>query len=200
MSMDVVIGRRHRDTLVDSITSGHGVLVKAFLVVGFSLLTAASARISIPLPFTPVPVTGQTMVVLLAGAALGSRLGLLSQVLYLLQGMAGLPVFNGGHSGPAQLVGPTGGYLVGFVIAAYVVGLLAERKWDRNLLGAAGAMLIGNAIIYGVGVAYLAASLGSSVQKAMVLGVYPFLVADLIKLLVAAAVLPGAWRLVRRWR
>ncbi len=169
----------------------------AGLVVAFSLLIALTAQIEVPA--WPVPFTLQTLGVLLTGAVLGSRRGALSIMLYLVEGAAGLPVFAGGAGGAPYLWGPTGGYLVGFVAAAWLVGALAERGWDRRLPLAALAMVLGNVVIYAFGVAWLAVVLGS-LQKAIAGGMVPFLVGDLAKIALAAGVLPGAWKLVRRTR
>ncbi len=167
-------------------------------------LTAAAAQISVPLPFTDVPFTFQPMVVLLGGLALGSRLGLASQILYLAAGVAGLPVFAASVTLPPgllRLLGPTGGYLMSYPIAAFVVGYLAERGFDRRYVTAFLAMLAGLAVIYASGAIWLALFVGPSpigLATALALGVYPFVVADLMKLLVAASVLPGVWRLFGR--
>ncbi len=175
-----------------------GLLRDALLIVGFSVFTALTAQISIPLPFTPVPITGQTLGVLLTGALLGSRRGALSMALYMLEGAAGLPVFAFGRSGISVILGPTGGYIVGFVLAAYVVGLLCERGLDRKPTTAALSMAIGNLCIYAVGVAWLATYIG--LQAALFQGVIPFLVGDAIKIAVASASIPGGWYLLRQWR
>lgn len=166
------------------------------LVVAFSALNALAAQVSFPLPFTPVPLTGQTFAVLLTGALLGSRLGALTLLAYLAEGLVGLPVFAGGKAGPAALLGPTGGYLVGFVASAYVVGWLAERGWDRRPGTTALAMAIGNVVIYAAGASWLAQFVG--LPQAFQLGILPFLPGDLIKLLLATALLPTGWRLVGR--
>jgi biotin transport system substrate-specific component len=167
-------------------------------------LTAAAAQISVPLPFTDVPFTFQPMVVLLGGLALGSRLGLASQILYLAAGAAGLPVFAASVTLPPgllRLLGPTGGYLMCYPIAAFLVGYLAERGFDRRYLTAFLAMLAGLVVIYASGALWLGVFVGRSpigFSAALNLGVYPFVVADLMKLLVAASVLPGLWRLFGR--
>ncbi len=170
--------------------------IEVFLVLSGSLFTALMAQVVVPLPFTPVPITGQTLAVLLVGAALGARRGALSMVAYLTEGLAGLPVFAGGTSGIGRLLGPTGGYLVGFVPAAFVVGWLAERGWDRRLPTAALAMAVGNGVIYVFGLPWLARFVGPAHVLSMGLG--PFVPGDLLKVCVAATLLPGAWRLVRR--
>ncbi len=175
--------------------------IRVASVVFVSVLTAAAAQVSFPLPFTPVPFTLQPMIVLLGGAALGSRLGASSQILYLAAGVAGLPVFA--HSpllpaGAARLLGPTGGYLIAYPVAAWVVGALAERGFDRRYLRSVVAMTAGLAVIYGCGVAWLAfgtripPALG--VRAALIAGAGPFFFADVVKILAAAAVLPSFWR------
>ncbi|MCA9981413.1 MAG: biotin transporter BioY [Anaerolineales bacterium] len=162
------------------------------LVVGGSLFIALLAQLS--LNIGPVPITGQTLGVLLIGALFGSKRGALTVLAYLAQGAMGLPVFAGGTAGPAVLVGPTAGYLVGFVFAAFVVGLLAERGWDRHALTTALAMLIGNLVIYTVGVAWLSTLIG--LEAAIANGVVPFLLGDLLKIALATALLPLGWKLI----
>ena len=160
-----------------------------------SALIALAAQVRLPLPFSPVPVTGQTFAVLLVGAALGARLGVASTVLYLVEGLAGLPVYAGGNTGFAELAGPTGGYLVGFVAAAAIVGALAQRGWDRRFLTAVAAMLAGEVAIYAFGLVWLARfPLPVPLLEA---GLIPFVVGDAYKLVAAALALPGAWRFVR---
>ena len=168
------------------------------LVAGFAALTALAAQLSFRLPWTPVPITGQTFAVLTAGAVLGTNRGLASQLLYVLVGAAGLPVYAGGAGGWAAATGATGGYLVGFVLAAALVGRLAERTQDRHLLTSIPAMLAGSAVIYAVGVPWLAASLGVSGTKAVELGMAPFLLGDAVKLVAAGALTPSVWRVLQR--
>ena len=168
----------------------------ALLVVGAALLTALAAQVSFLLPFTPVPVTGQTFAVLLAGTALGSRLGAASQALYVALGAAGLPFYADGEGGWQAATGATAGYLVGFVVAAAVLGMLAERRQDRAVLTAIPAMLMGTAIIYGLGAWWLSIELGVPAAKAVELGVAPFLIGDTLKLAAAGLLLPATWRLV----
>jgi biotin transport system substrate-specific component len=172
--------------------------VNAVLVVSFALLTALAAQVTIPLPFTPVPITGQTFAVLLAGAALGSRLGAASQSLYWVLGAAGLPFYADGGGGWQTATGATAGYLVGFIVAAYVVGLLAENRQDRTVLTAIPAFLTGSAIIYLFGVAWLWYSVDTfaTAEAAMTAGLTPFVVGDLAKIVLAGVLLPSAWRLV----
>lgn len=167
------------------------------LVVAFSLLTALSAQVAIPLPWTPVPLTGQTFAVLLTGALLGSRLGALAMVAYLIEGASGLPFFAAGGSGLQRLLfSPTSGYLLSYPAAAFVVGLLAERGWDRRFTTAAVAMAVGSIVILLGGWAWLSRFFGPA--GAWVAGVAPFLIGDCIKIALAAAVLPSGWALLKR--
>lgn len=175
-----------------------GILTDALLVLAGTTLVALAAQVSIPLPFTPVPITGQTFAVVLVGASLGSVLGFASIVLYWLVGLAGAPVYADQTHGWDTFMGPTGGYIVGFMIAAVVTGLLAERRWDRRLSSSIAAMLTGNVLIYVCGLPWLAAEIDTGLEKTLEAGLYPFVVGDLLKLYLAAALLPGAWQLVRR--
>lgn len=173
-----------------------GWLGDVILILLGALLVAALAQVKILLPFTPVPLTGQTFAVLLAGATLGAKRGAASMALYVALGALGLPVFAGGAAGLAYLSGATLGYLVGFVMAAYVIGLLAERGLERSVRTSFLPFLIGTIIIYICGVAWLTIVLGS-LSKAITAGILPFLIGDAIKLIAASLVLPGAWKLVR---
>jgi len=178
------------------------------LVLFVAVLTAAAAQISVPLPFTAVPFTFQPMIVLLGGLALGSTLGLTSQMLYLAAGIAGLPVFAASPvlpPGALRLLGPTGGYLMAYPVAAFVVGYLAERGFSRRYTTSVLAMLAGLTIVYACGAMWLAmfARIGTQnaavgIQAALATGVAPFVLADLVKLFAAAAVLPGLWRMTGR--
>jgi biotin transporter BioY len=159
----------------------------AVLVIGGSLFIALCAQFTIHVG--PVPITGQTLGVLLTGVLLGSRRGSLSVLAYLAQGI-------GGPLGLARLLGPTGGYLLGFVAAAYVTGLLAERSWDRKMVTALLAILIGNIVIYAFGLPWLGLFVG--VESALPLGLYPFVTGDILKAFLAAALLPVGWRLLNR--
>jgi biotin transport system substrate-specific component len=150
------------------------------LVTGFSLLIALSAQVAIPLPFTPVPVTLQTLAVFLAGALLGSRRGLTTVLLYIGEGLAGLPVFAGGGAGIGHLVGPTGGYLLGFLPAAFFIGCAVERGWARRPLSLLAALVIGNACIYVPGLSWLGVYVG--LPHIVSLGLAPFLAGDLLKI------------------
>lgn len=170
-----------------------GWLRDVILIVLGALFVAALAQVKAPLPFTPVPLTGQTFAVLLVGAVLGSKRGAASMALYIALGALGLPVFAGGASGIAYLSGATLGYLVGFVLAAYVIGLLAEHGLERSVRTSIIPFLAGTAIIYICGVAWLTIVLGS-LSKALAAGLVPFLVGDAIKLIAASLALPTAWR------
>jgi biotin transport system substrate-specific component len=196
--MTVISGRPLLHTLAARADLSAGIRFAAVLFV--TVLTIAAAQISIPLPFTPVPFTLQPVIVLLGGAALGARLGMSSQLLYLAAGIAGLPVFAASPSLPpgiARLFGPTGGYLLSYPVAAFVTGCLAERGFDRRYLTSLLAMAAGLAVVFAFGVAWLAwgpSRIGLS--AALAAGFVPFVVADLIKLCVAAAILPAAWKLL----
>ncbi|MEV5314888.1 MULTISPECIES: biotin transporter BioY [unclassified Streptomyces] len=162
------------------------------LVAGGALLTGLAAQISVPVPGSPVPVTGQTFAALLVGTALGAGRGFLSLALYALAGLAGVPWFAGGSSG----VMPSFGYIVGMMLAALAVGALARRGADRSPWRTAGAMLLGEAIIYAVGVPYLALAADMSASAAIAAGLTPFLIGDALKAALAMGVLPTAWKLV----
>lgn len=170
------------------------------LVVGFAALTAAAAQLTFHLPWTPVPITGQTFAVLASGTVLGVKRGGLSQLLYVVVGALGAPVYASGAGGWSAATGATGGYLIGFVLAAALVGALADRRQDRSLLTSIPAMLAGSAVVYAIGVPWLAWKLGVSGTKAVELGMAPFLIGDAVKLVAAGALAPGAWRFVRRTR
>jgi biotin transport system substrate-specific component len=173
------------------------VAIRAASVLFITALTAAAAQISIPLPFTDVPFTFQPMVVLIGGLALGPGLGVASQVLYLAAGIAGLPVFAASATlppGAARLFGPTGGYLMSYPLAALITGYLGARGFDRRYLTSVTAMLGGLVVIFAGGVLWLAMLVGP--RAALVTGFYPFIVADLAKVLAAAGVMPGMWRLL----
>ena len=185
------------ETLVGAFVAPSDWTRSALVVVGFSLLTAAAAQVVVPLPFTPVPLTGQTFAVLLTGALLGPRLGALAMLAYLAEGAAGLPFFRGGAGGVGHLAGPTAGYLFAFPAAAYVTGYLAERGWDRRFLTAAAAMALGSFVILAGGWAWLALMFKGGAE-AFRLGVAPFLPGDVLKIALAAAVLPTGWALLRR--
>lgn len=166
-------------------------------VTGFALLTALFAQFTIRLPFTPVPITGQTFAVLLTGATLGMWAGGASQLLYLLLGTF-MPFYAGGASGTEVLFGASGGYLFGFVVAAALIGKLAERHHDRRVSSAVTAFLTGSLVIYVFGVIGLMASAGMDLVTALEKGVAPFILGDVIKAYAAGLLLPAAWRLTNR--
>jgi biotin transport system substrate-specific component len=164
------------------------------MVVVFSAFVALSARVAIP--WWPVPMTLQPLTVLFTGAVLGSRRGALTLVLYLAEGAVGLPVFAGG-AGIAYMLGPTGGYLVSYPVAAGLVGWLAERGWDRKLAWTAAAMTLGLLVIYAFGVVWLVGFLGD-LWASLVQGMLIFIPGDLVKIVIATLALPGGWALARR--
>lgn len=168
------------------------------VVLAGSALIALSAQVAVPLPFSPVPVTGQTFAVLLLGAALGATRGAAAVLAYLAEGAAGLPVFAGGLAGPAVLLGPTGGYLLGFLPAAWISGALAERGWDRRFPSTLAAMTLGDIAIFATGVPWLARFVGA--ENAIAFGLAPFLAGNAAKIVLAAGALPLAWACVRRSR
>ncbi|MET9482457.1 biotin transporter BioY [Streptomyces sp. SID3212] len=165
------------------------------LVVGGAVLTGVAAQLSVPVPGSPVPVTGQTFAALLIGVSLGARRGFLSLALYALLGMAGVPWFSEGASGVGF---PTLGYVLGMLLAATVVGALARRGGDRSVVRTAGTMVLGSAIIYAVGVPYLAVSADLSLSAAVSAGLVPFLLGDALKAALAMGALPAAWKLAGR--
>ncbi len=191
-----------RSTLLDTIP--RTVVRDVVAVVGFALFTAAAAQVSFSLGFTPVPLTGQTFAVLLAGGALGSQRGAASQLLYVAMGAIGLPFYSDAKGGWEVATGSTAGYLVGFIVAAYFVGWLAERGQDRQLATSISAFVAGSVIIYTLGAGWLAYDLGIPLTaeigepSAIAYGVAPFVVGDILKALLAGALLPAAWRLTKR--
>lgn len=165
------------------------------LVLGGAALTGLAAQIAIPVPGSPVPVTGQTFAALLVGTALGARRGFLALALYAVAGVIGMPWFADGQSGAAMA---SFGYIPGMMLAALVVGTLARRGADRSPLRTAGAMLLGNVIIYATGVPYLAYSAHLDASAAIAAGLTPFIFGDLLKTALATAALPTAWKLIGR--
>ncbi|MBZ4014699.1 biotin transporter BioY [Streptomyces purpurogeneiscleroticus] len=167
----------------------------AALVLGGAALTGVAAQIAVPVPGSPVPVTGQTFAALLVGASLGAGRGFLSLALYALVGMAGVPWFAGAQAGAG---GASFGYVLGMLLAATVVGALARRGGDRGMLRTAGTMLAGEVLIYAIGVPYLAMATGMSLGQAVAAGLVPFLIGDALKAVLAMGALPTAWKLVGR--
>ena len=184
------------DTLLGAALAPMDFTRSVSLVFVFSLLTALAAQIVIPIG--PVPITAQTFAVLLTGALLGSRLGAMAMIVYLLEGASGLPFFYGGHGGIAHLLGPTGGYLVAFPAAAFVTGAFAENGWDKRFLTAVAAMAAGSVIIIVAGWAWFSFVTHTAPGVAFKLSIAPFLVGDVIKIVLAAAVLPSGWHLLKR--
>ena len=193
-------------TLLTTLTAGTDTspAIRAAAVLFVTVATAAAAQLAIPLPFTPVPLTLQDTVVLLGGAALGSRLGMTAQLLYLAVGIAGLPVFAASATlpqGALRILGPTGGYLLSYPVAAFVTGWLAERGADRRYLTSVLALIAGLAVVFFFGVTWLALfarPAGLGFEAALRAGFYPFLANDVLKILLGAAVLPGVWKVIRR--
>jgi biotin transport system substrate-specific component len=177
-----------------------GLLADVLLIAGGALFLALCAQISFALPFTPVPLTLQTFGVLLIGASYGAARGGLTAAVYVLMGVVGLPVYADRSHGLDVVLGATGGYLLGFIAAAIVVGWLAQRQWDRRFASAVTAMLTGTVIIYAVGLVWLQQSQALDLATTLEYGLYPFVPGDLLKLYLAGALLPGAWRLVSRLR
>ncbi|HEX3254299.1 MAG TPA: biotin transporter BioY [Gaiellaceae bacterium] len=187
-------------TLRLAVFPGSGLLTDALLVLAGTAFVAVAAQVSISLPFTPVPITGQTFAVVLVGASLGALLGLASLGLYLFVGALGAPVYADQQHGWDVLTGPTGGYIVGFVLAAVLTGFLAQKRWDRRFSSAVAAMLSGNVVIYLVGLPWLAAKIDAGLEDTLEAGLYPFVVGDLLKLYLAGALLPAAWAAVARFK
>ncbi|MEW1686505.1 biotin transporter BioY [Streptomyces sp. NPDC091265] len=173
----------------------HRYAVDTALVLGGAALTGIAAQLSVPVPGSPVPVTGQTFAALLVGTALGARRGFLALAVYAFVGMAGMPWFSAGSSGAG---GASFGYVLGMLLAATVVGGLARRGGDRSVLRTAGTMVLGSAIIYAVGVPYLALSTGMSASAAIAAGLTPFLIGDALKAALAMGALPASWKLIGR--
>ena len=205
--MNIAPGRAGSfDTLINTWTSDAGTAraVRVAAVLFITAATAAAAQVSMPLGFTPVPLVLQDVVVLLGGAALGSRLGMTAQILYLLAGISGLPVFAASPvlpQGPLRLLGPTGGYLISYPFAAFLTGYLAERGFDRRYMGSVVAMTAGLVVIFAFGVTWIAmfarpAAVGF--DAALRTGFYPFVLGDIFKILLGATVLPAAWKFLGR--
>ncbi len=173
----------------------HAGLYDLVLIIAGSFLIALSAQMAIGFP---VPISGQTFAIVMIGALYGARRGGLCVLIYVLEGAAGLPVFANAGFGLAVLSGPTGGYLIGFIIAAYVVGLLAQAGWDRRVWTTVLAMLVGNLIIYGFGLSWLFCLMGFS-SKVLTAGLYPFIIGDILKTAIAAVLLPSGWKILEHF-
>ncbi|MBI4050911.1 MAG: biotin transporter BioY [Elusimicrobia bacterium] len=187
--------------MIDNTAISVGIPIRAWWarpaqILFFSFFIAGCAQLEIFLPFTPVPITGQTFAVLLTGAWLGSRLGVAAVLAYLMEGNLGLPFFAGGGAGFQHLMGPTGGYLLGFLPAAWSVGKLAEKGWDRDPFTAALMMFLGSAVIFAFGLLGLARFVPFS--QLLALGLYPFLIGDVVKICLGAAVLPWGWKWIKK--
>ena len=180
--------------LVDNFSGDRSLTRDLLYVVGVSLLTGLMAQIRITLPFTPIPLTGQTFAVLLSGAVLGSRRGFLSQALYLAEGAAGLPVFAGGAGSALHLLGPTGGYLWSFPVAAALLGWLVERGASRSSSKLAGALIVSDLLILACGGSWLHILSRVPNSQSWVLGFYPFLAADTMKIVLVGLSLPRILR------
>jgi len=192
--MNTIVAKN--ETLLEAALAPLDFVRQVGLVIGFSLLTALSAQIVIPIG--PVPITGQTFAVLLTGALLGSRLGAITMIVYLLEGASGLPFFSGAHGGILHLMGPTGGYLVAFPAGAFITGAFAEHGWDRKFLTAAAAMAIGSIVIMLSGWLWFSLVMKTSPAITLFATVLKFIPGDLIKISLAAAVLPSGWKLLKR--
>ncbi|MGZ8844535.1 MAG: biotin transporter BioY [Pyrinomonadaceae bacterium] len=190
--MNTIVAKN--ETLLETALAPLDFVRQVGLVIGFSLLTALSAQIVIPV--APVPITAQTFAVLLTGALLGSRLGAITMIVYLIEGASGLPFFKGGFGGVAHLMGPTGGYLIAFPAAAFITGAFAEHGWDRKFLTAAAAMAIGSLVIMLSGWVWFSILMRTSPAITVFDTVLKFIPGDIIKIGLAAAVLPSGWKLL----
>ncbi len=188
----------HDTVLSKALIGSDAFLWKAALVLGGSMTIALGAQVAVPM--FPVPMTLQTLAVLMVGLTYGARLGAVTLVAYLLEGALGLPVFANGGVGVATLMGPTGGYLFGFIAAAFAVGWLAEKGWDRNVVLVALAMAIGNLVVYVPGLIQLKLVTGGAWSSVWTWGAGPFLLGDAVKLVIAALAVPGAWALLGKRR
>ena len=192
--MNTIVAKN--ETLLETALAPLDFVRQVGLVIGFSLLTALSAQIVIPIG--AIPITGQTFAVLLTGALLGSRLGAITMIVYLVEGASGLPFFSGGHGGLLHLMGPSGGYLVAFPAGAFITGAFAEHEWDRRFLTAAASMAIGSLVIMLSGWLWYSLVLRTSPAITLFDTVLKFVPGDIIKIALAAAVLPSGWKLLKR--
>jgi len=195
--MSVVAPAAPRLVLADRVL-GRSLPLDVVLVASGAALTALLAQVAVPL--YPVPVTGQTLAVLLVGASLGAVRAAIALALYAIAGIVGLPVFSDFGSGAAVVLGPTGGYIIGFVVAAALVGWLSERAWERRLLKALATFAAGTVVVFAFGLPWLAVVLGLDVGQTLSAGLYPFLIGGAIKTVIAAGLVPLAWRGVERRR
>jgi biotin transport system substrate-specific component len=186
-SLSLAIGR---PTLADRLFT-RGIVMDIVLVCAGAALTAIAAQIEVPL--WPVPITGQTLAVLLVGSSLGALRGTLSLLLYAALGIVGLPVFSGAASGMGIVLGPTGGYIIGFVFAAAFTGWIAQRSWDRKILRSILGFLGGTVVTFAIGLPWLAITLGLNLEQTLDAGLYPFIVGGIVKMLIAASIMTLGW-------
>jgi biotin transport system substrate-specific component len=186
-TLSLAIGR---PTIADRIFA-RGIAMDVVLVLAGTALTAIAAQVSVPL--WPVPITGQTLAVLLVGSSLGALRGTLSMVFYAVLGMVGLPIFSDGSHGFSVIAGPTGGYIVGFIFAAALTGWLAQRAWDHRILGAILSFAAGSVVTFAIGLPWLAFSLGLNLEQTLQGGLYPFILGGVIKALLAAGIIRLTW-------
>ncbi len=191
-SLSLAIGR---PTLADRLFA-RGVVMDIVLVAAGAALTAIAAQVAVPL--WPVPITGQTLAVLLVGSSLGALRGTLAMLLYAVLGMVGLPVFSDASSGMGVILGPTGGYIVGFVFAAAFTGWIAQRSWDRRILRSLLAFAGGTVVTFAIGLPWLAIALGLNLEQTLAGGLYPFIIGGIVKAVIAASVVTLGWRYVER--
>jgi biotin transport system substrate-specific component len=184
-----------RTTLADRVIT-RSLATDIALVAGGAAFTGLLAQVAIPL--WPVPITGQTLAVLLVGSTLGALRGVLAMVVYAVLGVVGVPWFSDAASGLHVIAGPTGGYIIGFIAAAGLTGWLAQRQWDRRVLGAFVSFMAGTGVTFAIGLPWLAAALGLNLQQTLEGGLYPFIVGGVIKALLAAGIIPFAWKLTAR--
>jgi biotin transport system substrate-specific component len=186
-TLSLAIGR---PTIADRIFA-RGIAMDVVLVLAGTALTAIAAQVSVPL--LPVPITGQTLAVLLVGSSLGALRGTLSMVLYAVLGMVGLPIFSGGTYGFGVIAGASGGYIVGFIFAAALTGWLAQRAWDHRIVGAVLSFVAGSVVTFAFGLPWLAFSLGLNLEETLQGGLYPFILGGVIKALLAAGIIRLTW-------
>ncbi|MDQ1548493.1 MAG: biotin transport system substrate-specific component, partial [Microbacteriaceae bacterium] len=186
-TLSLAIGR---PTIADRVFA-RGIAMDAVLVLAGAALTAIAAQVSVPL--WPVPITGQTLAVLLVGSSLGALRGALSMVLYAVLGTIGLPIFSDGSHGFGVIAGPTGGYIIGFIFAAALTGWLAQRAWDHRILGAILSFVAGSLVTFAIGLPWLAFTLGLNLEQTLAGGLYPFILGGVIKALLAAGIIRLAW-------
>ncbi len=191
-SLSLAIGR---PTIADRLFA-RGIVMDIVLVSAGAALTAIAAQVTIPL--WPVPITGQTLAVLLVGSSLGALRGTLSMLLYAVLGIVGLPVFSGADSGISIILGPTGGYIIGFVFAAAFTGWIAQRSWDRKILRSILGFLGGTVVTFAIGLPWLAFSLGLTLEQTLVAGLFPFIIGGIVKMAMAASIMTLAWSFLER--